>query len=58
MANSTTDKQNKMTMIHSAIGVAIMVLFRFLPLQLPEVTPIGMQDVYKRQGLENWVKED
>ena len=30
-------------MIHSAIGVAIMVLFRFLPLQLPEVTPIGMQ---------------
>lgn len=43
MANSTTDKQNKMTMIHSVIGVAIMVLFRFLPLQLPEVTPIGMQ---------------
>ena len=31
------------TMIHSAIGVAIMILFRFLPISLPEVTPVGME---------------
>ena len=31
------------TLMHSAIGVAIMVLFRFLPLNLPEVTDVGMQ---------------
>ena len=30
-------------MIHSAIGVAIMILFRFLPISLPEVTPVGME---------------
>ncbi len=28
--------------IHSIIGVAIMVFFRYLPISLPEVTPIGM----------------
>ncbi|MGI6068948.1 MAG: SLC13 family permease [Blautia sp.] len=30
-------------LIHSAIGVAIMIFFRFLPIHLPEITPVGMQ---------------
>ncbi len=29
--------------VHSCIGVAIMFLFRYLPLPLPEVTPVGME---------------
>lgn len=29
--------------IHSVIGVAIMFLFRYLPISLPEVTPVGME---------------
>lgn len=29
--------------IHSAIGIAIMFLFRFLPVSLPQVTPTGME---------------
>lgn len=29
--------------IHSVIGVAIMILFRYLPFSLPEVTPVGME---------------
>ncbi len=36
-------KSSSMAMIHSAIGIAIMLLFRFLPLSLPEVTPTGME---------------
>ena len=43
MSSSTTDKKNRMTIIHSIIGVAIMLFFRYLPLNLPEVTPVGMQ---------------
>lgn len=29
--------------VHSLVGVAIMFLFRYLPLHLPEVTPVGME---------------
>ena len=29
--------------IHSVIGIAIMILFRFLPISLPQVTPVGME---------------
>lgn len=29
--------------INSVIGVAIMILFRFLPISLPHVTPVGME---------------
>lgn len=29
--------------VHSLVGVAIMLLFRYLPLPLPEVTPVGME---------------
>lgn len=32
-----------MTIVHSLIGAAIMLFFRYLPLNLPEITPIGMQ---------------
>lgn len=35
-------KKERMTLIHSLIGVAIMIGFRFLPLNLPEVTQTGM----------------
>lgn len=45
MSKSTTDKKSRMTVIHSIIGVAIMLFFRYLPLNLPEVTPVGMQVV-------------
>lgn len=31
------------TLMHSAIGVGIMIFFRFLPLNLPEITDIGME---------------
>ena len=44
MSNST-DKKNTMTIVHSIIGVAIMLFFRYLPISLPEITPIGIQVV-------------
>ena len=31
------------TVIHSVIVVEIMILFRFLPISLPEVTPVGIE---------------
>ena len=40
---STANKKEQATLIHSAVGVGIMLFFRFLPLNLPEVTPIGME---------------
>ncbi len=43
MANQNERKREKMFLIHSLIGVGIMVFFRFLPLNLPEVTSIGME---------------
>lgn len=36
-------KSGSIAMIHSLIGIAIMLLFRFLPISLPEVTPTGME---------------
>ncbi|MDE6260606.1 MAG: citrate transporter [Oscillospiraceae bacterium] len=36
-------KSGSITMIHSLIGIAIMLLFRFLPISLPQVTPTGME---------------
>ncbi len=42
MAN-TVDKQERMLTIHSLIGVGIMIFFRYLPISLPEVTPVGME---------------
>lgn len=36
-------KSGSIQMIHAAIGIAIMLLFRFLPISLPEVTPVGME---------------
>ncbi len=36
-------KSGLMPMIHSAIGIAIMLLFHLLPISLPEVTPTGME---------------
>lgn len=29
--------------IHLVIGIGIMLLFRYLPFQLPCITPIGME---------------
>lgn len=43
MANETANKKERLIRIHSLIGVGIMILFRFLPLDLPEVTPVGME---------------
>lgn len=43
MANVTESKREQKILIHSLIGVAIMILFRFLPLNLPQVTPVGME---------------
>ena len=43
MANQNERKREKMFLIHSLIGVGIMVFFRFLPLNLPEVTSVGME---------------
>lgn len=37
------DQKEKKLRIHSVIGVVIMLLFRYLPVHLPEITPIGMQ---------------
>ncbi len=42
MAN-TVDKKERMLMIHSLIGIGVMVFFRYLPLNLPEITPVGME---------------
>lgn len=39
---SQTQKKDFFT-LHLAIGIGIMVLFRFLPVQLPHVTPLGME---------------
>ncbi len=36
-------KPISMTIVHSLIGIAIMLLFQFLPISLPEVTPTGME---------------
>ena len=43
MANQNERKREKMFLIHSLIGVGIMVFFRFLPLNVPEVSSIGME---------------
>ena len=43
MSNSTAEKTKTSTIVHSIVGLAIMIGFRFLPLNLPEVTPVGMQ---------------
>jgi sodium-dependent dicarboxylate transporter 2/3/5 len=43
MARVTVSKQERKILTHSLIGVAIMIGFRFLPLNLPEVTPIGKE---------------
>ena len=40
---SNQPKAISMKAIHSIIGVAIMLLFRYLPISLPQVTPIGME---------------
>lgn len=42
MAN-TVDKKERMLMIHALVGAGIMLLFRYLPISLPEVTPVGME---------------
>ena len=42
MAN-TVDKKERMLMIHSLIGIGVMVFFRYLPISLPEITPVGME---------------
>lgn len=39
---SQTQKKDFYT-LHLLIGIGIMVLFRFLPVQLPHVTPLGME---------------
>lgn len=36
-------KRERAFLIHSLIGVGIMIFFRFLPLSLPEITPVGME---------------
>lgn len=36
-------KSGLMPMIHSVIGIAIMLLFPLLPISLPQVTPTGME---------------
>ena len=45
VSSVTVEKTKKSTIIHSIIGLAIMIGFRFLPLNLPEITPVGMQVV-------------
>lgn len=42
MAN-TVDKKERMLMIHALVGAGIMLFFRYLPISLPEVTPVGME---------------
>lgn len=41
MSNSSASISRRA--VHSLVGVAIMLLFRYLPLHLPEVTPVGME---------------
>ena len=41
MSNSTAPVSRRA--IHSLVGVSIMILFRYLPLGLPEITPVGME---------------
>lgn len=41
MAESLVKPRNTKN-VHAIIGVAIMILFRFLPISLPEITDIGM----------------
>lgn len=36
-------KKKDLRYVHLAIGVGIMLLFRFLPFQLPHITPMGMK---------------
>lgn len=43
MAGVSEKKRERKFLIHSLIGVGIMIFFRFLPLNLPEVTSVGMQ---------------
>lgn len=43
MENSASNKKANPKIIHSIIGVSIMIFFRFLPIALPHVTNIGMQ---------------
>lgn len=43
MAVNNTQKKERRILIHSLIGLAIMIGFRFLPLNLPEITPTGME---------------
>lgn len=40
---NTKKKISKAFIIHSIIGVTIMVMFRYLPISLPEVTEVGIQ---------------
>lgn len=42
MANAV-DKKERMLMIHALIGAGLMLFFRYLPISLPEVTPVGME---------------
>lgn len=42
METKVDHKKERLIGIHSVIGVAIMLLFRFLPVQLPEITQVGM----------------
>lgn len=40
---ATGTKKLNTTTINSIIGVSIMILFRFLPINLPGITPVGME---------------
>ncbi|MDO4556594.1 MAG: hypothetical protein Q4B70_15875 [Lachnospiraceae bacterium] len=40
---SVVDTKERKTLLYSLIGVGIMLFFRYLPLNLPEITDIGMQ---------------
>lgn len=42
-ANVTDSKREQRILIHSIVGVLIMIVFRYLPLNLPQVTPVGME---------------
>lgn len=43
MKTADKKKSGLMPMIHSVIGIAIMLLFPHLPISLPQVTPTGME---------------
>ena len=38
-----TKPKKDLYLVHMAIGIGIMLLFRFLPLNLPNVTETGME---------------